>query len=149
MFLPSDESTETVDVMQYLWTGSWPKFRSPQLKGFWLDGKTVGQNIRLTADQGYAAKVLVESPAESKLTYVWEIMEESDAKSTGGDSESQPRRLPGLVSSKSPGAAQVKAPKKTGAYRLFVYALDSHGKAAYANIPFFVETGSSPVAAKQ
>ncbi|MDB6124759.1 MAG: beta-galactosidase [Pedosphaera sp.] len=149
MFLPSDEATETVDVMQYLWTGSWPEFRSPQLKGFWLDEKTAGQNIRLAAGQGYAAKVLVQSPADSTLTYVWEIMEESGAQSVGGDSEHQPQRLPGLVSSKSPGMAQVKAPKKTGAYRLFVYALDGHGKAAYANIPFFVDAWTSPVTAKQ
>ncbi|EEF63056.1 glycoside hydrolase family 2 TIM barrel-domain containing protein [Pedosphaera parvula] len=148
MFLPSDEATETVDVMQYLWTGVWPEFRSPQLKGFWLDEKTAGQNVRLTAGQGYAAKVLVQSPADATLTYVWEVMEESSAQSVGGDSEVQPRRLPGLVSSKSSGSAQLKAPEKTGAYRLFVYALDSHGKAAYANIPFFVDAGTSSVAAK-
>src|ERR1035437_993885 len=32
--------------------------------------------------------------------------------------------------------AQVKAPAKPGPYRLFVYALDGHGKAAYSNISF-------------
>ena len=110
------------------------------------------QSVRIFASRPARVtrqKFWCNHPLMSKLTYVWEIMEESDAQSTGGDSESQPRRLPGLVSSKSPGTAQVKAPKKTGAYRLFVYALDNHGKAAYANIPFFVDAGTSPVAAKQ
>jgi hypothetical protein len=33
----------------------------------------------------------------------------------------------------------VQAPAKSGAYRLFVYALDGKGHAAHANIPFFVD----------
>ncbi|HWF19308.1 MAG TPA: sugar porter family MFS transporter, partial [Verrucomicrobiae bacterium] len=36
MFLPAGETTETVDVLQHLWTGQWPELRSPQVKGFWL-----------------------------------------------------------------------------------------------------------------
>ncbi|MEO6183832.1 MAG: hypothetical protein ABIP71_12170, partial [Verrucomicrobiota bacterium] len=146
MFLPSGEATETVDVMQHFWTGRWPEFRSPQLKGFWLDEKTAGQNVHLSAGQGYAAKVSAQSPADAKLTYVWEIMEESSAQSTGGDVESEPQRLPGLVSPNAPGEAQVKAPEKSGAYRLFIYVLDGHGKAAYANIPFFVNAKTAAVA---
>jgi len=148
MFLPSHEATETVDVMQYLWTGAWPEFRCPRMKGFWLNEKTANENVRLTAGQGYAAKVIVQSAPGATLKYVWEIMEESSAQSVGGDSEAPPRRFPGLVSPTSPGAAEVKAPEKTGAYRLFVYALDEHGKAAYANIPFFVDARTSAAVTK-
>jgi len=64
------------------------------------------------------------------------------AQSIGGDFESQPEDLPGLVSENSAGGAQINAPAKPGAYRLFVYALDNHGKGAYANIPFYVDTKS-------
>ena len=67
-------------------------------------------------------------------------MEESAAQSTGGDFESQPQRLRGLISPDTDGEARVTAPAKPGAYRLFVYVLDAHGKAtAYANIPFYVD----------
>jgi len=45
------------------------------------------------------------------LIYSFEIMEESGAQSTGGDFESVPRRLPGLVSNGAAGEAQVKAPQ--------------------------------------
>lgn len=147
LFLPTGEATETVDVMQHIWTGDWPEFRSPQLKGFWLDGKTARQNIHLQAGQNYGAKVLAQSSANTPLTYTWEIMEESAAKSTGGDFEAQPQQLPGLVSA-SAAEAQVKAPAKPGAYRLFVYARDGHAKAAYANIPFYVDAKMSAAAAQ-
>jgi hypothetical protein len=139
MFLESGAETETVDVLQYLWTGRWPEIRSPQLKSFCLDGKTARQNVHLNPGQNYPAKVLAQSPARDPLTYSWEIMEESGAQTSGGDFESQPRHLPGLVSPGADGEARVKAPATPGAYRLFAYALDGHGKAAYANIPFYVD----------
>ena len=75
-------------------------------------------------------------------------MEESGAQSTGGDFESQPQRLPGLVSPEAAGEAQVKAPAKPGAYRLFAYVLNGHDRAAYANIPFFVDAKTSTVASQ-
>ena len=147
MFLPSGEATETVDVMQRLWTGDWPRFRSPELKGFWLDGKTARQNIHLVAGGKYAAKVAAQSLEGATLKYSWQVMEESAARSTGGDFEPAPRHLPNLVPENAGAEAQITAPAKSGAYRLFVYALDGHGKAAYANIPFYVDPRAASVAA--
>jgi hypothetical protein len=148
MFLPSGEATEAVDVMEYVWTGRWPEVRSPQLKGLWLDGKTAEQNVRLSPGQNYPARVLAQTSAAVSLTYTFEIMEESGAQSTGGDFESAPRRLPGLVSSGALGEAQVKAPAKPGAYRLFAYVFNGRGKAAYGNIPFYVDAKTSAVASR-
>jgi hypothetical protein len=148
MFLPSGEETETVDVMQHLWTGRWPEFRSPQLKGLWLDEKTARQSVRLNAGQNYTAKVQVQSPGNLPLACTWEIMEESGAQSTGGDAESRPQSLPGLVSNGKDGEAMVKAPSKPGPYRLFSYVHDNHGKAAYANIPFYVEGKTGTIASR-
>lgn len=143
MFLASGEETETVDVLQHIWTGRWPEARSPQLKGLWLAGKTARENVRLQqAGQNYPAKVLVQPFDASPLNYSWEIMEESGAKTAGGDSESQPRRLPDLISKPADGMANVKAPAKPGAYRLFAYVVTANGKAAYANIPFLVEANA-------
>lgn len=148
LFLPSGESTETVDVMQHLWTGRWPERRSPQLKSFKLNGKTAQQSVRLNAGQSCVAKVEAQSPANLPLTYVWDIMEESAAQSTGGDFETTPQHFPTLVSGGVAGEAQVKAPAKPGAYRLFIYVLDGHGKAAHANIPFYVEAKTASVASQ-
>jgi hypothetical protein len=149
MFLPSGEATETVDVMEHIWTGHWPEFRSPQLKGFWLDGKTARASIHLVASGKYVAKVDARSRGGAPLKFTWQVMEESAARSTGGDFEAAPQRLPDLVSENSGAEAQIAAPAKSGAYRLFVYALDDHGKAAYANIPFYVDLRTAAVAAGQ
>jgi len=139
MFLATGEATEAVDVMEYLWTGHGPEIRSPQLQGFWLAGKTAPENVHLLSGQCYAAKVLAQSPAQAPLAYAWEIKEESGAKTTGGDFETEPRDLPGLITEGADGQSLVKAPEKTGAYRLFVYVRDNHGTAAYANLPFYVD----------
>jgi hypothetical protein len=149
LFLASGEATESVDVMQYLWTGNWPKQRCPQIAGVSLDGKSAAQNIRLRAAQTYEAAINAKSLSANSLNYTWEIMEESSAKTTGGDAESVPRKLPGLVVSGSPGRAQITAPEKPGAYRLFAYVREGQDKAAYANIPFYVEPKAPAVATGQ
>jgi hypothetical protein len=139
MFLPAGQSTETVDVMQYLWTGQWPEHRSPQLQGFWLDAKSSRENIHLNADHVYPARVQVDSPSHLPVNYSWEVMEESSAQTMGGDFEKPPQAVPGLVIRDTGTEAQIKAPAKPGGYRLYVYAIDSNGKGAYANIPFYVD----------
>jgi hypothetical protein len=149
MFLASGEATGAVDVMQHLWTGHWPEFRSPELKGLWLDGKTAPQNVHLISGQSYPAKVLAgAATAGTALTYSWEVLRESDANTTGGDFESRPASLPGLVTPDDASQARVKAPEKPGAYRLFAYVFNGHDRAAYANTPFYVDARPETAAAR-
>ena len=145
MFLASGESTETVDVMEHLWTGRWPENRSPHIEGIWLNGKTAEQNVHLSAGQRYPVKVEARPDSITPFKYTFEIMEESDAKTVGGDFEAQPQPLAGLVTINAAGEAHVKAPAKPGAYRLFVYVFNGHGKAAYGNIPFYVDVKNPSV----
>ncbi|HEV2692545.1 MAG TPA: glycoside hydrolase family 2 TIM barrel-domain containing protein [Verrucomicrobiae bacterium] len=148
MFLPSGEATETVDVMEHLWTGRWPENRSPVIGGLWLDGKTAPDNVHLSAGQNYTAKIEARAASAVPLTYSFEIMEESGAESVGGDFESEPQHLAGLVSADVAGEAQVKAPTKPGAYRFFAYVSNGQGRAAYGNIPFYVDGKTSSVASR-
>ena len=73
-------------------------------------------------------------------------MEESAAQTTGGDFESAPQTLTGLVAREAAGEAQIKAPSRPGAYRLFVYVFNGHDRAAYANIPFYVDGRTTTMA---
>jgi hypothetical protein len=140
MFLKTGEETASVDTMQYLWTGAWPENRSPVLEGMWLDGKTAYQNVRLKPGRTYAARVQASDPDHNPLTYSWEVMKESKERKVGGDVESIPEKVPGGIADAQKSEVSLEAPSEPGAYRLYAYAFDGKGHAAYANIPFYVSS---------
>lgn len=137
MFLKNGNPTETVDAMQFLWTGSWPKNRCPSLDSFTLDGKTAYDNICLRPGENYTARVLVTDYENDPIRYRWEILPESTDLGTGGDYESRPETLFSLENENPD--LEFESPSTHGAYRLFIYATDPGEKSATANIPFFVE----------
>jgi hypothetical protein len=139
VFLESGEETAAVDTMHYIWNGAWPANRSPRLEGASLDGKTSSQNARLKPGQRYPIKVQASDPDQDHLSYRWEILAESTDLKMGGDVESKPKALPGLLEDPTKADTTLKAPTPPGAYRLFVYIFDGHGHAAHANIPFYVD----------
>ena len=138
LFTEAGEETETVDVMHFIWNGSWPDNRSPQLRSMRLDGKTAHQSVTLRAGEAYVAIVDVFDHDDDPLTYRWEVKPESDAKQVGGDFEEAIQSLARLIGSPAAAQTQITAPPESGAYRLFVYAYDGRGHAAHANIPFYV-----------
>ncbi len=137
MFLANGNVTETVDAMQFLWTGAWPENRCPSLESFTLDGKIAYANIKLVAGEKYLASVLATDYEDDPITYRWEILPESTDLGMGGDYESTPETL--LSAEVSEAEMELEAPKNPGAYRLYVYATDDGDRSATANIPFFVE----------
>ncbi len=139
MFLSDGSKTETVDVMQSIWTGGWPDNRSPQIKSMKLDSKTPAKDVKLKASGSYKANVKAVDPDGDKLQYHWEIRHESQAAQEGGDHEEIPEALTGLMEHDDTEQLVIKAPAEAGAYRLFVYVRDGQGSAGHANIPFLVE----------
>jgi hypothetical protein len=129
--------TESVDVMHYLWNDNWPANKCPKLREFTLDGKSAYDNIFLKAGQTYEASVQIEEPEADSIEYVWDVKPESTDLGDGGDFESTPESIPGLMESTGANAS-FTAPEKSGAYRLFIYAKDGKGHTAHANIPFYV-----------
>jgi hypothetical protein len=135
------ERTESMDVLQYLWTGAWPADRTPQLLNLQLDGRTAQDSVRLTSGHGYDARVDAVDPHGDALTYRWELKPESTATQSGGDFEPPIESLDGFFSNAAGPSIRITAPPP-GAYRLFVYALDGNGNAAHANLPFLAVPGS-------
>jgi hypothetical protein len=139
LFTEKGEETEVVDVMEYLWTGKWPKNRAPHVDSVLLDNKKASDIIYLKPGESYPVSVLAFDPDKDKLTARWELLPESTDLKNGGDRESRPQSIPSLITQKNLNAV-LKTPEKEGAYRLFLYVEDGNNKVATANIPFFVKS---------
>jgi len=138
MFLSDGSATETVDVMQWVWLGSWPGNRAPRIETLLLNEHTARQDVVLEAGTEYGARVIADDPDGDPLIYEWVVKPESEARQIGGDREQVPDALPGLISPANDGSATLTTPSGPGAYRLFVYIRDGKGHAGHANIPFLV-----------
>ncbi len=139
LFLPTNEETEPIDVMHYIWNGEWPENRTPRLDSVKLDGKFAADNIYLVPGQEYQAEVFPFEYDSDSLTYHWEIMHESQETKEGGDHEEVPERLEMAILAPTNRLITLRTPKVEGSYRLFVYVYDMKGHAAHANIPFYVK----------
>lgn len=138
LFTEAGEESEVVDVMQYLWTGSYPQNRAPHLSSFLVDGKKATDGVYLQAGKSYRVVLAVQDPDHDALTTRWELLPETTDLKQGGDHESRPQPIQGLIT-KAGQHSELKAPEKEGAYRLFVYVTDGHNNVATANLPFYVK----------
>ncbi len=139
LFTETGEETEVIDVLHYIWTGNWPENRTPQIESMRLDGKPGHKSIMLKGGKTYRAEFKAQDPDGDVLTYLWQVKPESDAIQVGGDYEAEIASLNAHLINPTEQNAQLIAPEKPGAYRLFVYAFDGQGHAAHANIPFYVD----------
>ncbi len=140
VFLEDGTETEVTDVLQYVWTGSYPANRAPTLLDITIEGKGRHSSVYLEPGRYYTLKVKAEDPDGDPLTYNYEILPESQDIKSGGDAESRPESLDfKRKESSDPSVVVFKAPRKEGPYRFFAYVNDGKGKAAVANIPFYVK----------
>lgn len=139
LFTEKGEKSEVLDVLQYLWTGKWPKNLAPHLYSFQIDNKKVTDDIMLKPGSSYDAVTYAFDPNNDKLNYRWELLPEATKTGEGGDLENKPVRIENMITNANNGQAVLKAPMDEGAYRLFVYVTDRNKNVATANIPFYVK----------
>jgi len=138
LFTETGDETEAVDVMHFIWNGSWPDNRSPTFKSIILDNKTARDDVFLTAGKIFTATVDAEDYESDTLHYSWEIKPESNATEVGGDFEKNIQTLSTLITNSESSQISFTSPAQAGAYRLFVYINDGKQKTAHGNIPFYV-----------
>lgn len=138
LFTDQGEKTEAIDVMQYIWTGSWPENRTPEIKDLTLNDQKANDNVTLVAGQTYQGFVAAFDHEKDTLEYRWEVKPESDSNNKGGDFEEDISNLEGSIGNQVKSMVNVIAPEEPGAYRLFVYVNDGKDHVGHANIPFRV-----------
>jgi len=137
LFTKNGQPTETIDYIQHSWTGEWAQNRAPALDSIFVNSQKIGENIYLTSNETYKAKVFVTDDQNEPLEYFWQIIPESTDVKSGGDFEQAPLPLEGLIETNNVSEITFTAPSQKGAYRIFVYVADNQQKLAYANVPFF------------
>lgn len=135
MLTPDGEKTPRVDALVKAWTGKWPADRAPVLK----EAEVPLANASLKPGQKVAVRVRYEDPEGRPLEYRFEVIAESTDRREGGDAERAPAAVAGVVAAPDEdGRAEVSAPSKPGAYRLFVTVGDGSGSATVDNWCFEV-----------
>ena len=138
VFTEKGEESEVVDVMQYLWSGAYPKNKAPHIYAFHLNGKKAVNNIHLKAGNKYPVFVDAADPDRDPLTYHYELLPEATNVGEGGDHEDRPKAIPTNLENLKTNTVEITSPTEKGSYRLFVYVKDGNNNVATANIPFFV-----------
>jgi len=132
--------TETIEVMHYMWTGSWPANLAPRIDSLTINGKDALDNIELAPNSINTAQVFVTDPENDDLNVKWELLPEPEKfGSYAGQGETKPKAVTGFIKSEQTSSIEFQVPAPSGVnYRLFVYVYDGHGNVGVANIPFYV-----------
>ena len=133
-------STESVDVMTFLWRGTWPANRAPAVLALDIVGFADETRVYLDPTETYEAKVTCYDGDYDSLTFQWDVRPEVEIpkNSYAGGLEKPAVPVPGLIQNGGDAQIHFTAPKAPGPYRLFVQVLDGQGHAGYANAPFYV-----------
>ena len=133
------KQTAYIDMLTQLWTGKFPKNRAPRVDSLLLNKQKATDNIHLKTSSTYTAKVFASDPDNDELSYTWEIAQEVEKRSQGGEKEIKPARIPVEIIKNENGEFTFITPNETGEYRILVYVYDGKNKAGNANIPFLIK----------
>ena len=138
IFTPGGYETEVSDVLQYVWTGTWPENRAPRIESFTANGQDRYASVYAESGDVVTFEADVTDPEGASLRYEWELLPESTDIRAGGDAEARPDAVRINALRKEDGTLVMTAPNVKGPYRMFVYAYDNDRNVATANFPFYV-----------
>jgi hypothetical protein len=137
MFLPdSGERLAAVDAMQAAWSGTSPAHPVPAIVQI---GCTAGQK---EVSAGTTQTVTLAATGDGPLNATYVIAPELGTDSHEPGQPAAPALAAGTLPAGAPGLAgsqSFSVPDVPGAYRIYVTVRDTHGGAAVANIPFYVQ----------
>lgn len=131
-------ASESVDVMQYIWTTKSPENSAPKIKYMLLDEKGAHDNIIFSPGVMVSAKLLLAQADTTGLSYTWEIQPEDWFKLNKANSTNKVKSIKNLIKLQGRSTTILSTPLKEGPYRLFVFVKNKFGKFASSNTPFYV-----------
>ncbi len=126
----SEDALGPVDAMTLAWTGKKPENSAPEIISFQSDAGLK----RVKAGSVFHAEVVARDQDQDSLHYSWKICSEKLGKT-----DHKPLFYPDSILKEKDNEVKFKSPESSGAYRLYVFVSDGKGKAATANVPFYVE----------
>nr|WP_121270589.1 glycoside hydrolase family 2 TIM barrel-domain containing protein [Pedobacter schmidteae] len=139
MFDEAGRTSEAVDVMKFLWTGTRDNSTYPQIRYMLLDKKGARDNIILSPNAMSTAEVLMLDQHKIK-SIKWEIYAEDWYRKSDKSNEKKLKPIPGLIKTEPSLQVKFSAPLKEGPYRIFATIYDHNGHFATCNTPFYVIT---------
>jgi len=132
--------TQTVEVMQYMWTNTYPDNLAPRIESFTINGMHAVDNVHFAPGEVGHAQLVVNDPDGDELSMTWELLPEpTEFGAYAGQGETKPVPVEGFIVKKYEDAIDFRVPPDQPTnYRLFVYVRDGQGHIATANIPFYV-----------
>lgn len=134
MWLRSGDRLGSAEAISAAWSGKPPTNHCPEISPIETD---VAEK-EIAPGTEHQAKITATDPDGDPLLVRWEVVAESTDRRSGGDPERAPLAQPDCIIASKGTALDFRAPRRPGAYRLFVYVYDGHGNAATANVPFLV-----------
>lgn len=141
MFLPNGDKLAVVDAMTEVWSGTLPANLCPEIRSFGLRGADVvqqGDTVQVDLD--------IVDPEGAEMDVKWTVCGETLEYFTGGDEQTVPLELDGIIAEHSAEGAKLVMPGG-GVYRLYMTASDGNGGAA-ASVPIKVQGPAGPVRLK-
>lgn len=134
--------TQTIEVMQYVWTGSWPDNLAPRIELLTINNMKATENVTLIPNSINSAEVVVNEPDNDMLRIEWELLPEPEEFAAyAGQGETKPEAIADFITHRQDGLIKFRIPADDGKnYRLFVYVFDDKGNVGVANIPFYAGT---------
>lgn len=132
--------TQTVEVMQYMWTNTHPDNLAPRIESLTINGARAVEDVHLVPGEMGHAQIVVNDPDGDELNLAWELLPEpTEFGAYAGQGETKPEPVRKFIVKKYDDSIDFRVPPDQPVnYRLFVYVRDGQGHIATANIPFYV-----------
>jgi hypothetical protein len=137
LFDEHGNKSQSVNFLNYLWAGEWPKNTAPKISDISFNKKKAHEHVFIRINSTNTAKIAASDDENDDLAFSWMIKPESVPENYWGENEKKMEALSTLERTNET-EITFNAPSEEGAYRLFCYITDSQGNYSVANFPFYV-----------